>query len=159
MKKMNFKKIATNVIGTSLGAIVADEIFDKVPIEDTKIKAGAFMIVGALIGELMPKSNEAQAFGAGVIAQSATKLYQSTKLGTSLNNKKVAGFDDSVIAGDEPVIAGLDEDDNYVYGIPNEEGEIIGYINEFGEEVEPISGIEEEEEEESKMSGFEEEEE
>lgn len=157
MAKLNFKKIATNVIGTSLGAIAVEETFEKVPIKDTKIKAGAFMLLGAVLGELMPKSAEAQAFGAGVIANAASKMYQSVKLGAPL--EKVSGIDNTIIAGDEHVIAGIDEEGNAVYGVTDEEGEVIGYINEFGEEVDVMSGTDDDNDDDDSMSGFEDEDE
>jgi hypothetical protein len=124
VKKMNFTKIASNVIGVSAGAvggrILSKKVLSKVP----AVLRGVGMVAVGAFGPSMLKMPDTESFGDGLIAAGAIELAEKfiptaiSGIGESDDEDGIdfedEGFIEDPISGfeDEQVLGDADEDDD-----------------------------------------------
>ena len=75
-KKINFKEIAMKAGGAAAGGAGSVLLNKVVPNLDLKLRAGAKIVIGAVIPELFPKMKILDAVGMGMIGAGAAELTQ-----------------------------------------------------------------------------------
>ncbi len=78
LKKFDFKKTGTKVVGLAAGSIAAKAATKMVPFLSPMVKAGALIVIGALLPAFMPKNEIVTSVGDGMIASAASDLASQT---------------------------------------------------------------------------------
>ena len=117
----------TNLLGIIAGAAVGRIVANKLlPSVNSKIKNGAVLALGAFVFPKMIKGAWGSSIGAGMVAAGGIGLLQNFNVVGAIedtlsipltvgevpeNISVIAGNDDSVMAGDISVMAGMDDED------------------------------------------------
>jgi hypothetical protein len=117
----------TNLLGIIAGAAVGRIVANKLlPSINSKIKNGAVLALGAFVFPKMIKGAWGSSIGAGMVAAGGIGLLQNFNVVGAIedtlsipltvgevpeNISVIAGNDDSVMAGDISVMAGMDDED------------------------------------------------